>query len=153
MSSEKLKEALGSVSIDRFDSIVPDRRSKIEPAEAKIPSDDYNTNRVARSLHPARQIMTISEIEDLPSAKRFRLTSSKPALFAAGQYISVFVTVSGTATVTNGTAKTVAFTNTRNGIIPTGIILTIAPFAIGLLVFGAVVVFLVAKKRRKYEEE
>lgn len=63
--------------------------------------------------------------------------------------------VSGNASgaVTIDGDHTVAFTNTRNGIIPTGIILTIAPFAIGLLVFGAVVVFLIAKKRRKYEEE
>lgn len=42
----------------------------------------------------------------------------------------------------------VAFTNTRNGIIPTGVILTIAPFAIGLLLFGALIIFFVAKRRR-----
>ena len=42
----------------------------------------------------------------------------------------------------------VAFTNTRNGIIPTGVLLTIAPFAIGALLFGALIIFFVAKRRR-----
>ena len=42
----------------------------------------------------------------------------------------------------------VAFTNTRNGIIPTGVLLTIAPFAIGILLFGAIIIFIVAKRRR-----
>ena len=45
----------------------------------------------------------------------------------------------------------VAFTNTRNGIIPTGIIMAIAPFAIGICVFGAVFIFIICKrKRRRY---
>lgn len=45
----------------------------------------------------------------------------------------------------------VAFTNTRNGIIPTGVIMTIAPFAIGICVFGAVIIFIISRrKRRKY---
>lgn len=45
----------------------------------------------------------------------------------------------------------VAFTNTREGIIPTGIIMTIAPFAIGICVFGAVFIFIICrKKRRRY---
>ena len=42
----------------------------------------------------------------------------------------------------------VAFTNTRNGIIPTGVLLTIAPFAIGILLFGAIIIFFIAKRRR-----
>lgn len=42
----------------------------------------------------------------------------------------------------------VAFTNTRDGIIPTGVLLTIAPFAIGILLFGALIIFIIAKRRR-----
>ena len=42
----------------------------------------------------------------------------------------------------------VAFTNTRDGIIPTGVLLTIAPFAIGILLFGALIIFFIAKRRR-----
>lgn len=47
----------------------------------------------------------------------------------------------------------VAFTNKRDGIIPTGVLLTIAPFAIGLLLFGALAVFLIARKKRRTEDE
>lgn len=43
----------------------------------------------------------------------------------------------------------VAFTNTRNGIIPTGVLLTIAPFAVGILLFGALIIFFIAKRRRE----
>ena len=42
----------------------------------------------------------------------------------------------------------VTFTGTRAGIIPTGVIMAIAPFAIGLCLFGAVIIFLIGKKRR-----
>ncbi|MBR0411419.1 MAG: hypothetical protein IJI25_10560 [Eubacterium sp.] len=46
----------------------------------------------------------------------------------------------------------VAFTNTRNGIIPTGIIFTIAPFAIGMLLFGALGITLIARgNQRRYD--
>ena len=43
----------------------------------------------------------------------------------------------------------VAFTNTRNGIIPTGIIMTIAPFAIGICVFGAIIIFIICRRKRR----
>lgn len=43
----------------------------------------------------------------------------------------------------------VAFTNTRDGIIPTGIIMAIAPFAIGICVFGAVFIFIICRKKRR----
>lgn len=44
-------------------------------------------------------------------------------------------------------AKT-GYTNTREGAIPTGVIITIAPFVIGILVLGAVMVFMVSRRRR-----
>ena len=47
----------------------------------------------------------------------------------------------------------VDFTNTRTGVIPTGILLTVAPFAVGLLLFGSIVIFLAAKKRRAEDED
>ena len=43
----------------------------------------------------------------------------------------------------------VAFTNTRNGIIPTGIIMTIAPFAIGICVFGVIIIFIICRRKRR----
>ncbi len=57
---------------------------------------------------------------------------------------------SGDITLANSN-HSVAFTNTRNGIIPTGVIVTVAPFAAGLLIFGAVIIFVaVRRKRRSY---
>ena len=53
--------------------------------------------------------------------------------------------------VTLDSDHSVAFTNTRSGIIPTGIIMTIAPFAFGICVFGAVFIFIIVRrKRRRY---
>ena len=40
------------------------------------------------------------------------------------------------------------FNNARTGIIPTGVILTVAPFMIGLLLFGAVMMFMISRRRR-----
>ena len=48
---------------------------------------------------------------------------------------------------------TAAFTNTKQGVVPTGVLLTVAPFAIGLLLFGALAVFFVARKKKRAEEE
>ncbi len=46
---------------------------------------------------------------------------------------------------------TVDFTNSLSMSVPTGVLLTIAPFAVGLFLFGALAVFFVARKRQ-YEE-
>ena len=43
----------------------------------------------------------------------------------------------------------VAFTNKRTGIIPTGVIMTIAPFAIGICVFGAIIIFIICRRKRR----
>lgn len=51
--------------------------------------------------------------------------------------------------ITLNSDHSVAFTNTRNGIIPTGIIMTIAPFAIGICVFGAVFIFIIVRRKRR----
>ena len=41
------------------------------------------------------------------------------------------------------------YTNDRTGIIPTGVLLTIAPFAVGILLFGTLIIFFIAKRRRE----
>ena len=41
-----------------------------------------------------------------------------------------------------------SYTNDRTGIIPTGVIIMIAPFAIGLFVFGAIILYMISKRRR-----
>lgn len=55
----------------------------------------------------------------------------------------------GTLDADDANEIVVAFTNTRDGIIPTGVIMAIAPFAIGLCLFGAVIIFIISKKRRQ----
>ena len=45
------------------------------------------------------------------------------------------------------------FTNTKEGIIPTGVILSVAPWAIAGVVILAGVVFFAIRSRKKYEEE
>ena len=55
---------------------------------------------------------------------------------------------SGLVTLANDN-HSVAFTNTRNGVIPTGVIMTIAPFAIGICVFGAVIIFIICRRKRR----
>lgn len=59
---------------------------------------------------------------------------------------------SGAITLANSN-HSVAFTNSRNGLIPTGVLLTVAPFAIGLLLFGALAIFFIARKKKRAEEE
>lgn len=51
--------------------------------------------------------------------------------------------------ITINTDRSVAFTNTLTGVLPTGVLLTIAPFAIGLLLFGALALFLISRRRRE----
>ena len=43
---------------------------------------------------------------------------------------------------------TVDFTNERDGIIPTGVIMAVAPYVIGLCLFGAILLFAISKKRK-----
>ncbi|MBR2523743.1 MAG: 2Fe-2S iron-sulfur cluster binding domain-containing protein [Clostridiales bacterium] len=92
---EELKNALNGVSLDRFEKMPSERRSHIESAGTDMPAAEFNTNKTARLLHPEQQILYVSEVEDLPGAKRIRLTAGKdngsdtPAVFAAGQYICV----------------------------------------------------------------
>ena len=61
------------------------------------------------------------------------------------------ISAATTGNLTMNADHTAAFTNTRDGVIPTGVILTVAPFAIGLLVAAAVIIFVLAKKRKKTE--
>ncbi|SCW35260.1 Ferredoxin-NADP reductase [Ruminococcaceae bacterium YRB3002] len=101
MSSERLDKALESVDIGRFDNIIPQRRAEIGKAPAKEPLNLYNTNKVAAILHPENQILTVSEVEELHNARRFRLKCADGAIlapFAAGQYISIEVKIGDVVT-------------------------------------------------------
>lgn len=60
-------------------------------------------------------------------------------------------TDTGTATATMSTDANIPFVNNKGGAIPTGVLLTIAPFAIGLLLFGALAIFFIARKKKREE--
>lgn len=61
------------------------------------------------------------------------------------------ISASSTGTITMNDNHQADFTNTREGVIPTGVILTVAPFAIGLLVAAAVIFFLIGRKKKREE--
>ena len=89
----------------------------------------------------------IVKVLDLPVGATYTVTEEKE------DYTSTPANVTGYTDPTTGTfvkdtdVKT-SYTNSREGIIPTGVILTVAPFMIGLLLFGAVMMFMISRRRR-----
>ena len=89
----------------------------------------------------------IVKVLDLPVGATYEVTEE------AEDYESDDASVTGYTDPTTGTfvkdtdVKT-SYTNSREGIIPTGVILTVAPFMIGLLLFGAVMMFMISRRRR-----
>lgn len=89
----------------------------------------------------------IVKVLDLPVGATYTVTEE------AEDYESDDASVTGYTDPTTGTfvkdtdVKT-SYTNSREGIIPTGVILTVAPFMIGLLLFGAVMMFMISRRRR-----
>ena len=53
----------------------------------------------------------------------------------------------------NGADHIVAFTNTRNGVIPTGVMMAVAPFAIAAAIGGAGIATVSLKKKKREDEE
>ena len=99
--SEELRKALESVPAEDFAKIVPQRRAAIEAAPDAEPVWEYQTNRVAKALHPEKQYVTIAEIKDRPGAKSYTLVpdpsrgTESLAYFRAGQYVSVDLEIGG----------------------------------------------------------
>ena len=93
--SEELRKALKSVPAEDFAKIVPQRRAIVEAAPDQEPVWEYQTNRVAKALHPEKQYVTIAKITDRPGAKSYTLVpdpsrgTESLAYFRAGQYVSV----------------------------------------------------------------
>lgn len=87
-------------------------------------------------------------VYDLPAGAEYTVSEDAED-YQSSVESDTATTVTGNSAAGTMTAdQEAAFTNTRDGIIPTGVILTVAPFAIGILLFGAVIVFLVSKRRR-----
>lgn len=74
----------------------------------------------------------------------------------AEDYKSTAAGVDGYTDATNGTVASediyTGYLNTRNGVIPTGVIMTVAPFAAVTLLGGAGAVTMVMKKKKSEEE-
>jgi len=90
------------------------------------------------------------EIVGLPSNLSVTITESPEDYTPSFENVSGTVT-QGTATATvamSGNAS-VPFVNTKGGTVPTGVLLTVAPFAIGLLLFGAVGITMLARKKEE----
>lgn len=94
------------------------------------------------------------KIPGLPEGYGYTLTEDAED-YASSATISAANGKGGVAYSDPATGSNVAadiktgFTNDRTGIIPTGVLLTIAPFAIGILLFGALIIFFIAKRRRE----
>ena len=92
---------------------------------------------VIRGL-PLNAVYTLTEdAEDYASAQTTGMTNTGTIGTVAGE---------------NKVAQA-GFTNTRNGVIPTGVMMAVAPFAIATLIGGAGVATMSMKKRKKEEDE
>jgi hypothetical protein len=85
-----------------FRGLVGKRQKRIAKASPE-PIGQHPINRVAQQLHPATQNLVIASIQDeTETSKTFRMVADReagteePALFRAGQYLSLKVDVDGT---------------------------------------------------------
>ncbi len=135
----------------------------VQPASIVIPAGATSVSQVFYIKHG----QTIS-INGLPIGAGYTVLEDeedyKPATAVTGDKLNGTDTIEAVITANHQAAGAfdeddantiaVAFTNTRDGIIPTGVIMAVAPFAIGMLLFGAVIIFIISKKRKAafYEE-
>ncbi len=95
------------------------------------------------------------KVKGLPQAATYTLTENNedyvqtPGITTAvSGKTQAYAAPASTATAIGPNDVYVGFTNEKQGVIPTGVLLTIAPFAIGILLFGALIIFFIAKRRR-----
>ena len=102
------KPNISSLNPAKFIKLVPSREQKIAetPAKAIPHQDTYTANRIAKALHPDRQFVVISKVEEFSAdVKRYTFVpdtakgTTALAYFSAGQYLSVSLTI-GNAVLT-----------------------------------------------------
>ena len=92
-------------------------------------------------------------VKGLPDGVTYTVTET-PEDYTQNNGITATVTGDANKVYTDATTGTLSadvktgFTNNKDGVIPSGVLLTIAPFAIGILLFGALIIFIIAKRRR-----
>ena len=95
------KSALKGLGIGPFLNQVKTRNRMIEAAPDDMPQSIFNVNRLAASLHPARQYVKIASVTHHGDAKSFVLIpdrekgTEKLAYFRASQYVSVELNIGG----------------------------------------------------------
>lgn len=89
------KHNLESLNPLKFTELIKNRETEIAKASADTCVSDFYANILAKSLHPEKQVLKVSEIIDAKDAKIYTLTADKCAYFTAGQYLSVSVNING----------------------------------------------------------
>ena len=86
---------LNEIPAERIKEILPRRKAVIDSAPEDEPRYEYNANVLARSLHPAKLAVKVSEVRDLTNARLYTLVAdpsrgtSELPYFRAGQFISL----------------------------------------------------------------
>ena len=123
------------------------------PGTYSVVIDGSGTTLEVGSDGKATQVFNLKHGSDvkilgLNSGAKCKLTENQLDYTASYSIGGVVTSSHETTTINLTNDTTVAFTNTREGTIPTGVIVTVAPFAIGILVFGALALFLVSRRKR-----
>ncbi len=86
----------------KFLPMLSDRQSKFDAAEAKLPDFSDNAMVLAKALHPKRQYLVVSAVNQrAEDCKTFTLVADKEkstqdiAYFSAGKYLTVFANIEG----------------------------------------------------------
>ena len=89
------RDYLNEIPAERIKEILPRRKAVIDSAPEDEPRYEYNANVLARSLHPAKLAVKVSEVRDLTNARLYTLVAdpsrgtSELPYFRAGQFISL----------------------------------------------------------------
>lgn len=124
---------------------IKDNEGKTNPATLKVGEDGTVTQKFY--LAHGQEI----KIQGIAKDSTYNVTEN------AEDYKSTAAGVTDYTDATNGTVVSTdlktSYLNTRDGVIPTGVIMTVAPFAAVTLLGGVGVVTMVMKKRKSSEEE